>query len=803
MVEPAASSRGLKARSRPDPVPIFGRAQELELIHQLLVGGTSQLLTLVGPAGVGKTRLALEAVTRFGDAFRDGAWFVDLTSLSDPSAVPAAVAESLGLTDAGRMPEVERLAAYLQEREMLLILDNFERVLPAAAVLEHLLATAPGLRLLVTSREALHLRREQTLPVPPLALPDPNHLLPLEKLAQVPSVALFLQRARMMDPGFHLTNEHAGAVAELVVHLDGLPLAIELAAARISLLSPRMLLERLGERLSLLRWEAQDIPERQQTLKGAIAWSYDLLTSDEQMVFRSLAVFAGGFTLEGVEAVVASPDISRATASSSMVLDGIGSLVDKSLVGREDDGMGGYRFRLFESVREFALAQAKDHSEEERLRRGHADYYLRLAERAVPELVRPQQGQWFARLEHEHENLRSALGWLIDHGEGELALRMATALSWFWEARGYVAEGRRQLKAALDGAPNADARLRARALSGLGSLLVWVGWIDSGVDQSRAVLTEALQLARSVHDTEAMARSMRSLGVLARHTGDLEAARRYLNEALTYWRDAGNTWGTANALLHLGAMELYDGHHQEATRVLEESLAASREIGDVFSGGLALVWLVFAAGEQGDVAGGVARLHELLDVSNEVQNRRLLYLCGVGVAWVLRDRADPKQLARLLGSVDQLSQMMGLELGRGFYASIAISKATETLRGKLGTFEAALAEGRSFTFAETASIIAEILDGVQTASAARGEAKAGGLSPREQEVLRLVAEGLSNKDIGKRLFVSEGTVKTHVTSVFNKLGVETRAQAVAVAANHGLLPSDHPPNGRGVPITRI
>jgi non-specific serine/threonine protein kinase len=747
---------------------------------------------------VGKTRLALEVETRFGGAFRDGAWFVDLTSLSDPSAVPAAIAASLGLTNAGSPPAVERLATYLREREMLLVLDNFERVLPAAAVIEHLLATAPAIRLLVTSREALHLRREQTLPVSPLALPDPNHLLPLEQLAQVPSVALFLERARMIDPGFRLTADNAGAVAELVVRLDGLPLAIELAAARTSLLSPRMLLERLGERLSLLRWEAQDLPQRQQTLSAAIAWSYDLLTTDEQVLFRSLAVFAGGFTLEGVEAVAASTALSRRNASSTEVLQAVASLVGKSLVGREDDGMEGYRFRLLESVREFGLTQAKDRSEEKRLRRAHADYYLQLAERAVPELVGPQQREWFARLEQEHDNLRSALGWLIDQGQGEPALRLATALSSFWERRGYVAEGRRQLNAALEAAPDANPRLRARALSGLGSLLVWIGWIDAAVDESRNVLSEALQLARSIDDLESVARSLRNLGVLARHTGDMEQARSFLNEALSYWTSSSNTWGAANALLNLGAIELYDGHHAEASRVLEESLARSREIGDVFSGGLALVWLVFAAGAQGDVPRGVARLRQLLDVTNEVQNRRLLYLCGVGVAWVLSDRADSKQLARLLGSVDQLSTMMGLELGRGFYASIAISKATETLRSQLGdeTFEAALAEGRSFTFAQTASVIEAILYGVQASSAAR-EAKGGRLSPREHEVLGLLAKGLTNKEIGKRIFVSEGTVKTHVTSLFNKLGVESRAQAVAVAADQGLLRNVPPPNGRG------
>ena len=279
--------------------------EELELIRQLLVGGTARLLTLTGPAGVGKTRLAHEAGTRFGGAFPDGVWFVDLTTIRDPAKVPSALAESLGLPDTGPAFLPDRLSACLQGRETLLILDNFEQVLPAAPLLDTLLHAAPGLRLLITSRELLHLRAEQTLPVPPLALPDPAHLPPLERLVEVPSVALFLHSAQKINPGFRLTDENAPAVAGLCVHLDGLPLAIELAAARTQLLSPQMLLERLEQRLSLLHWEAQDLPVRQHTLRSAIAWSYDLLAKEEQVLFRRLGIFVGGFTLEAAEAIVA------------------------------------------------------------------------------------------------------------------------------------------------------------------------------------------------------------------------------------------------------------------------------------------------------------------------------------------------------------------------------------------------------------------------------------------------------------------------------------------------------------------
>jgi len=739
---------------------------------------------------VGKTRLALEVLARYADAFPDGAWFVDLSALRDPSLVPGTIATTLGLGAAGPDAVGEQLSAYLQTRDTLVILDNAEQVLTAAPLLDDLLAAAPGLRILVTSREALHLRAEQTLPVSPLALPDPIHLPALEQLAEVPSVALFVQRAQMMNPGFRLTNKNARAIAELVVHLDGLPLAIELAAARTPLLSPQMLLDRLGERLSLLRWEAQDAPERQQTLRAAIAWSYDLLAPEEQLLFRSLAVFVGGFTLEAAAALATSIVASSAKEQTFDMVGHVASLVDETLLERQDDGMGGYRFRFLESVREFAVGQMLTHGEEEAVGRAHALYFLDLSERAASELAGPQQRQWFLGLQLDHGDLRTALAWLGAHGEPELALRMATALSSFWEAGGYIAEGRRQLEAALERAAEADPRLRARALSGLGSLLVWIGWTDTEAGRSAVVLNEALELARSVGDSESIARSLRNLGIMARHTGDLEQGRRYLEEALTYSERSGNISGAANVLLNLGVIELLLRHHREASRFLEASVARSHEIGDVSSRGLALTWLVFAGGELGDVPRAVARLRELLVLINEVHNRRLLYLCGIGAAWVLRERADAEQLGKLLGAIQQLQEMMGVQLGRFFYASTALSSTNEALVHRLGeeSFQAALAEGRHLTFEQTAGTVSAVLDSAEEPAGAETRA-ASVLSPRERDVLGLVAQGLSNKQIGKRLFVSEGTVKTHVTSVFNKLGVETRAQAVAVAASKGLLGS--------------
>jgi len=327
---------------------------------------------------------------------------------------------------------------------------------PAASGLAELLAAAPRVTLLVTSREALHLRREQTFHVPPLPLPDPQHLPSLEQLSQIPSVALFVQRAQAIDPDFALTEDNARAIAELCVHLDGLPLAIELAAARTTLLSPQMILERLGQRLSLLRWQARDLPERQQTLRSAIAWSYDLLSPEEQVLFRRLGIFAGSFSLEAAEAIGAGGHGAGIPRDSAWVsptgldaLEGLASLVDKSLVqvqGMEGDTV---RYVLLESIRDYALERLAETGELDAAGRIHARYYLDLAELAEPELTGREQRAWFHRLELAHENLRAALRWFSEHGEGELGLRLATALGYFWEARGYMAEGQRQLEEAL------------------------------------------------------------------------------------------------------------------------------------------------------------------------------------------------------------------------------------------------------------------------------------------------------------------------------------------------------------------
>jgi non-specific serine/threonine protein kinase len=587
-------------------------------------------------------------------------------------------------------------------------------------------------------------------------------------------------------------EENARAVAELCVHLDGLPLAIELAAARTQLLSPKMLLERLGHRLSLLHWEAQDLPMRQHTLRAAIAWSYDLLADDEQVLFRRLGIFVGGFTLEAAEAI-----LSDGRDHAVDVLEGLASLVDKSLVLSEEDGEGGHRFRLLESVRDYALEQVTSRDEGEAVGHAHARYFLDLAERAALELIGPNQRAWFLRLEQEHGNLRTAFRWLLDHGEDEPALRLAGALGYFWEIRGYLREGQDALEEALARTPSADPRLRANVLNRLGSLLTWQG----EAERSREVLEDSLALGRVLEDADITARALTHSARRAASSGPPEEGMReavqLLDEALALRQRMGDRRGVAVIYTQLAGIALGQREFEQTDHLGQEALSAYREVDDATGATVPLVMLGMAAGEQGDTARAVALMRQGLEASSRLQDRRLLLLeSNMVVWWLAGEQAGtlwvPEQLAVLLGAAEAMSD--AIEPMTSGWRKTRTAPAAAALQARLGKerFEAACREGRSLSFSQISDLILLVLNevgeggsGAQEASGKRREHIL--LSKREAEMLHLVAEGLTNKEIAKRLIVTENTVKTHVTSLFNKLGVDSRAQPVAVAAQRGIL----------------
>src|SRR5215216_756370 len=420
------------------PTPLVGRERELEEVLALLRRSYVRLLTFTGPGGTGKTRLGLQAAAELTDEFEDGVFFVALAAIADPTLVAPAIARTLGLTESGNQPQEELLEGYLRERQVLLVLDNFEQVLESASLLDALLSAAPGLKVLATSRTALRLYGEHEFPVPPLSLPDTGSLPPIEGLTRFEAVRLFVDRARAIRPDFSLTEENASAVIEICSRLDGLPLAIELAAARIKLLPPQAMLSRLDNRLKLLTGGARNLPERQRTLRNAIAWSYEMLDEGEKTLFARLAVFSGGSTLEGIEAVCDPQGDLPVEA-----LEGVSSLLDKSLL-RQEEGQGAEpRLMMLETIREFASQRLEESGEAEQLRKSHADYCIALAEEAEAGLQGSEQESWLERLDPEHDNMRSALAWAMEQGMTELGLFLAGALRPFWYARGYLDEGRK------------------------------------------------------------------------------------------------------------------------------------------------------------------------------------------------------------------------------------------------------------------------------------------------------------------------------------------------------------------------
>jgi predicted ATPase/transcriptional regulator with XRE-family HTH domain len=650
------------------PTALIDREAEVAQVSALLdpTRTAVRLLTLVGPGGVGKTRLGLAVAAGLADAYPDGVTWVDLAPLSDERLVAATIAQALGVREAGGRRARELLLEHLRARRRLLVLDNVEHLPGAAPLLAELLAGCPRLALLVTSRAALRLRGEQRFPVAPLPAPA-DEPAAVEVIAAAPAVRLFVERARAVVPEFALDAANAPAVAAICRRLDGLPLAIELAAARTRVLRPQAMLARLGRRLPLLTGGQRDLPARQRTLRAAIGWSYDLLDEVEQSMFRRLAVFVGGCTLDAAESVCRWPEKdgeadTRAEGSSFYaspassrrpvdVLDRLVPLVDNSLLRQDQREDPEARFVLLETIREFALERLEASGEADALRRRHAEYYLALAEEAAPQIYGREQILWLDRLEADQDNIRAALAWWqSEASDAGAALRLATALYRFWHVRASLSEGREWLGRVLARDPEravpdtADfTQLRARALNGAAVLARAQGSYAA----AGSLFEESLALVRELGDEWGTANALHNLGSVALYQGDYGRATALLEDSLARWRELADPWGAATALHFLAQAAHYEGDHQRADALGEESLALFRGIGDVRGIAMALRNLASVAYARGNDKRAAVLYEECLPLYRDLRDGWSIGLARHGMADVARRRGDHDRAAAL------------------------------------------------------------------------------------------------------------------------------------------------------------